>query len=38
MDMQNEGRYETKIVDTNETLPFVLKLIIGNEGKEIIFY
>ncbi|MED3533965.1 hypothetical protein P4493_23565, partial [Bacillus thuringiensis] len=31
--MQNEGRYETKIVDTNETLPFVLKLIIGNEGK-----
>ena len=26
MDMQNEGRYETKIVDTNETLPFVLKV------------
>ena len=36
--MQNEGRYETKIVDTNETLPFVLKLIIEMRGKEIIFY
>ncbi|PGL39066.1 hypothetical protein CN941_02170 [Bacillus cereus] len=31
--MQNEERYETAIVDTKETLPFVLKLIIGNEGK-----
>ncbi|MED0964217.1 hypothetical protein [Bacillus paramycoides] len=31
--MQNEERYETAIVDTKETLPFVLKLIIGTEGK-----
>ncbi|MED3393253.1 hypothetical protein [Bacillus wiedmannii] len=31
--MQNEGRYETEIVDTKETLPFVLKLIIGTEAK-----
>lgn len=31
--MQNEGRYETEIVDTKETLPFVLKLIIGSEAK-----
>ncbi|HDX9611240.1 TPA: hypothetical protein ROY01_002280 [Bacillus toyonensis] len=31
--MRNEERYETKIVDTNETLPFVLKLIIGTEAK-----
>ncbi|GAB6449310.1 MULTISPECIES: hypothetical protein [Bacillus] len=31
--MQNEGRYETEIVDTRETLPFVLKLIIGSEAK-----
>lgn len=33
MAMQNEERYETAIVDTKETLPFVLKLIIGTEGK-----
>ena len=33
MVMQNEGRYETEIVDTKETLPFVLKLIIGTETK-----
>ncbi|EOP43595.1 hypothetical protein IKI_01485 [Bacillus toyonensis] len=31
--MRNEERYETEIVDTNETLPFVLKLIIGTEAK-----
>ncbi|KAB2452527.1 hypothetical protein F8160_04605 [Bacillus sp. CH126_4D] len=31
--MQNEVRYETEIVDTKETLPFVLKLIIGSEAK-----
>ncbi|PGZ09397.1 hypothetical protein COE30_08730 [Bacillus cereus] len=31
--MRNEDRYETEIVDTRETLPFVLKLIIGTEGK-----
>ncbi|GAB6551723.1 hypothetical protein ACQVSN_00750 [Bacillus mobilis] len=31
--MQNEGRYVTEIVDTKETLPFVLKLIIGSEAK-----
>ncbi|SCM94389.1 Uncharacterized protein BWINRASL_02089 [Bacillus mycoides] len=31
--MLNEERYETAIVDTKETLPFVLKLIIGTEGK-----
>jgi len=33
MDMQNEWRCETEIVDTKETLPFVLKLIIGTEAK-----
>ncbi|KFN02368.1 hypothetical protein D0U04_12600 [Bacillus clarus] len=31
--MQNEEHYETEIVDTKEKLPFVLKLIIGTEGK-----
>ncbi|PFI58511.1 hypothetical protein COI76_01650 [Bacillus cereus] len=31
--MQNEWRCETEIVDTKETLPFVLKLIIGTEAK-----
>ncbi len=36
--MRNEERYETEIVDTNETLPFVLKLIIGTEAKGSIFY
>ena len=36
--MQNDGRYETEIVDTKETLPFVLKLIIERSQKENIFY
>lgn len=31
--MRNEEQYKTEIVDTKETLPFVLKLIIGTEGK-----
>ncbi len=31
--MQSEERYETEIVDGKETLPFVLKLIIGTEGR-----
>ena len=35
--MQNEGRYETEIVDTRNA-PFVLKLIIGTETKGNIFY
>ncbi|WP_017149681.1 hypothetical protein [Bacillus bingmayongensis] len=31
--MRNEEQYETEIVDTKDKLPFVLKLIIGTEGK-----
>ncbi len=31
--MQNEGRYETEIVDNERNAPFVLKLIIGTETK-----
>ncbi|MCX2828392.1 hypothetical protein RGU76_07905 [Bacillus pseudomycoides] len=31
--MRNEEQHETEIVDTKDKLPFVLKLIIGTEGK-----
>lgn len=33
MGMPNEEQHETEIVDTKDKLPFVLKLIIGTEGK-----